>query len=54
MNIHYFSAVGFEEAKRAVTAITGENGIEGIIILMDDWKVHNPAQTTERAEERRT
>jgi hypothetical protein len=34
-----------------VTAITGKSGIEGMMIHMDNCKVHNSAKTTQRLEE---
>jgi histone-lysine N-methyltransferase SETMAR len=51
MNSQYFCDIVLEEAKRSVTTITGKSGIEGMMIRMDDCKVHNSARTTQRLEE---
>jgi hypothetical protein len=51
MNSQYFCDVVLGEAKRAVTTIAGESGIELMKIHMDNCKVHNSAKTTERLDE---
>jgi histone-lysine N-methyltransferase SETMAR len=51
MNSQYFCDVGLEATKRAVIAITGESGIECMIIHMDNRKGHYWAKMTERLEE---
>jgi hypothetical protein len=51
MNRQYFCDVVREEAKRSVTAMTRQSGIEGMMRQMDNCKVHNSARTTQRLEE---
>jgi hypothetical protein len=47
----YFCDVVLKEVKRSAKAITGKSGIEGMMIHMDNCKVHNSARTTQRLEE---
>jgi histone-lysine N-methyltransferase SETMAR len=50
-NGQYFCDDVLKEAKRSVTAITGQNGVGGMMIHMDNRKVHNSARTTQGLEE---
>jgi hypothetical protein len=45
MNSRYFCNVILKAAKRAVTAITGDSGIERMIIPPDNCKPHNSRHT---------
>jgi hypothetical protein len=51
MNSQSFCDVVLEQAQRFVTAMTGKSGIEGMMIHMDNCKIHNSARTIQRLEE---
>jgi histone-lysine N-methyltransferase SETMAR len=51
MNSQYFCNVVVQETKRPVTIITEKSGIEGMMIDMDNHKVHNSARTGQRLDE---
>jgi hypothetical protein len=46
MNSQYFCDVVLEETKEALTSIPEKSGIEGMMIHLDNCKVHNSGRTT--------
>jgi hypothetical protein len=51
MNTQWFCDVAFKEVKRSVRAISGQSGIEGLMIPLDNCKVYNSAKSIQRLEE---
>jgi histone-lysine N-methyltransferase SETMAR len=46
MNTQYFCDVVLQETRESLTSIPEKSGIEGMMIHLDTWKVHNSARTT--------
>jgi hypothetical protein len=46
MNSQYFCDVVLQERREALTSIPEKSGIEGIMIHLDNCKVHNSPRTT--------
>jgi hypothetical protein len=46
MNSQYFCDVVLQETRESLTSILEKSGIEGIMIHLNDCKVHNSARTT--------
>jgi histone-lysine N-methyltransferase SETMAR len=46
MNSQYFCDVVLQETREALASISEKSGIEGMMIHLDDCKVHNSGRTT--------